>query len=223
MFPGPDVLAAFAVVALALTVTPGVDTAITLRSALGGRTGRTVGVVLGIMTGLLVWGALAAVGVSALLAASDVAHTALRLAGAAFLLWTGLRLLWSAYRGPRPTAPAEASQDPLSQNGSEGVVAGHGLGAGWRQGVLTNVLNPKVGAVYVALLPQFIPPDAPQLLWGLELALIHVVLAGLWLGLLAVVAARARRRLTGSAVHRWLDAVAGVVVTGFGVRLAVSA
>ncbi len=107
---------------------------------------------------MLAWGAAAAVGVSALLLASQLAYDVLRFAGALYLVWIGLRMLWSAIRGPRHSEPAvDARADSFW--------------AGLRQGATTNLLNPKVGAFYVAVLPQFIPTDAPALAWGVRLAL----------------------------------------------------
>lgn len=153
MLPPFAVLLAFALVVGLLTITPGIDTALVLRTAAVASRGRAWGAVTGIQAGTFVWGAAAAVGVSALLAASQVAYDILRFAGALYLLWIGLRLLWSAVRGARHAEPAI---NPRSDS----------FLVGFRQGALTNLLNPKVGAFYVALLPQFIPESAPHLLWG---------------------------------------------------------
>jgi threonine/homoserine/homoserine lactone efflux protein len=209
-FPTVEVLWSFALVVGVLTLTPGVDTALVLRSAAVSGRSRAWGVVAGVQTGVLTWGALAAVGVSALLTASRLAYDVLRVAGALYLLWVGGRLLWRAVRGHAVTDVPERVVDDS-------------FVAGWRQGAVTNLLNPKVGAFYVALLPQFIPADAPQVVWGVELAAVHVVLGTVWLGALLVLARAVRATLQRPAVARVVDGVAGTVVAGFGVRLALDA
>jgi len=174
VLPTPHVLWSFALVAGLLTLTPGLDTALVLRSAISSGSRRAWGAIVGIGTGVLVWGALGAVGVSALLAASRLAYDVLRFAGAAYLVWIGVRLVWSAVRrtvGPedgRPGVPDGAAARPPG--------ARRAFLAGWRQGFTTNLLNPKVGAFYVAILPQLVPDDAPHLAWGLALAGLHVAM-----------------------------------------------
>jgi threonine/homoserine/homoserine lactone efflux protein len=147
---GPAVLG-FAVVAAALTVTPGLDTALVLRATLTRSRGEAAATGAGIVAGLFVWGAAAAVGISALLTASQLAYDVLRYAGAAYLVWFGLRLLVRAARG----------------TGTDPDVAP--AASGWRAarvGLATNLLNPKVGVFYVALLPQFLPTDTGPLVGG---------------------------------------------------------
>ena len=207
MLPSLHVLWSFGAIVALLTVTPGVDTALVLRSAaVAGRT-RAWGAIIGIGCGTLTWGALTAVGVSALLAASQVAYTIVRLVGAAYLVYLGLRLLWSAVRGQvGPAAVATGVSDTV--------------GAGWRQGLFTNLLNPKVGAFYLAILPQVIPVDAPHLSWGLALAAVHVGEGIVWLGMVLVLAHSLRTWLERPRVVRGIDAVVGAVITGFGIKLA---
>ncbi len=207
MLPPLATLLSFGLVVALLTITPGLDTALVLRTAAVAGRHRARGAVAGIQAGVLVWGAAAAVGVSALLLASQLAYDALRVAGALYLLWIGLRMLWSAIRGPHQPQPVfDARADSFW--------------AGFRQGATTNLLNPKVGAFYVAVLPQFIPGDAPALAWGLALAAMHVVLGTVWLGTLLVVARSFRRWLQRRTVARWIDGIAGTVIAAFGVRLA---
>jgi threonine/homoserine/homoserine lactone efflux protein len=207
MFPSLHVLWSFGVVVALLTITPGVDTALVLRSAAAAGRRRAWGAIAGIGCGTLTWGAFTAVGVSALLAASQVAYTIVRLAGAAYLIYLGLRLLWSAIRG---------------HVGAAAVTTGVAdtFGAGWRQGLFTNLLNPKVGAFYLAILPQFIPVDAPQVTWGLALAAVHVGEGIIWLGMVLLLAHSLRTWLERPRVVRGIDAVVGTVIAGFGIRLA---
>jgi len=199
----------FALVAGVLTVTPGLDTALVLRAALTGSRGEAAATAAGIVAGLFVWGAAAAVGVSALLTASGLAYDALRYAGAAYLLWFGARLLVRAVRGSG--APAEPDGAPAT--------------SAWRAartGLATNLLNPKVGVFYVALLPQFLPAGSDPLLVGLLLAGVHGVLSAVWFALLITLASALGRSLRRPSTVRAIDGVTGVTLLGFGVRLAVA-
>ncbi|MFF2331503.1 MULTISPECIES: LysE family translocator [unclassified Streptomyces] len=208
----------FALVVGLLTLTPGLDTALILRTSALGRRRRAAGVVLGIQSGTLVWGALTSVGVTALLTASHVAYEALRYAGAAYLLWMGGRMILDTLRN-RAAEEAEApgaAADDLVARGTDS------LAAGWRQGTLTNLLNPKMGVFYVAVLPQFIPAGAPHFATGLLLTGVHIVLGLLWSALLVAFAQVLRGWLQRPQARRLLDRITGTVITGFGVRLALS-
>ncbi|MCX5208513.1 LysE family translocator [Kitasatospora sp. NBC_00240] len=200
----------FALVVGLLTLTPGLDTALVLRTSALGHRRRAWGVVLGIQTGTLLWGALTSVGVTALLTASQVAYTALRWAGAAYLVWTGVRMLRATFgNGPAPEAAAPDSRPaPDTARG------------GWRQGTLTNLLNPKMGAFYVALLPQFIPPGTNHVAMGLLLTSVHIALGLVWSSVLIACARALRGRLSRPSARRLLDRVTGTVVAAFGIRLA---
>jgi threonine/homoserine/homoserine lactone efflux protein len=201
-------VATFAVVALALTLTPGLDSALVLRSALtrGRREAAATGA--GIIAGLFVWGAAAAVGVSALLTASRLAYDVLRFAGAAYLVWFGLRLLVRAVRGPADDAP-------------NGVVQASPWRA-VRQGLTTNLLNPKVGVFYVALLPQFIPPHDNPLAVGLLLAGEHGLITVVWFAVLIGLASVLGLWLRRPSTVRAIDGVTGTALLGFGLKLALS-
>ena len=190
-------------------MTPGLDTALVLRTAAVRGRRPALGVIAGIQTGTLVWGALAAAGVSALLLASTAAYAVLRIAGAAYLVWIGSRMLWSAIRTHR-TPVEQASCRDLDDS----------FLRGWRQGILTNLLNPKVGAFYVAILPQFIPTSAPHVTWGIALATVHVVIGSAWLTGLSLAAGRFRVWLNKRRVARTIDGAAGATIVSFGVGIA---
>lgn len=209
MLPSVSVIASFALVVGLLTVTPGLDTALVLRSAAVSGKRRAIGVIAGIQTGTLLWGFLAAIGVSAILLASAQLYDAIRLVGAAYLAWIGGRMIWSAIRGTGTAGP-----------GDEGPVSGDSFFRGWRQGALTNLLNPKMGAFYVAILPQFIPEEAPHIVWGLALAGVHVLIGSAWSTALALVAQKSSRWLRRRKVSRTIDGVTGTVLVGFGIGVA---
>jgi len=202
MSPLDQSLIAFTLAAGLLTMTPGLDTALVLRTAAaeGGR--RALAAALGICLGCLAWGALVAVGLGVLLQASELAYLALKWIGAAYLLYLGLRLI-VARRGD---AAEEAKPTPR---------------ANWfLRGLLTNLLNPKVGAFYVSFLPQFVPAGADVPSTTLLLAAIHAALGLLWFALLIGATRPLARLLSKPAVVRGLDRATGGVLIFFGLKLA---
>jgi threonine/homoserine/homoserine lactone efflux protein len=199
----------FAVVAGLLTLVPGLDTALVLRAAVSHGRRAAFATALGVAAGVLVWGAAAAVGISALLLASHTAYTVLRIAGAICMVALGARLVRAAVRRSPPATELEVEVAP-------------GVRAAWTRGFVTNLLNPKVGAFYVAVLPSFIPADAPHLAVGLLLALVHDLEGLAWFTLLICAAHGARSRLASERVRRSTDAVTGSVLLAFGSRLAVA-
>jgi threonine/homoserine/homoserine lactone efflux protein len=206
---------AFALVAALLTVTPGIDTALVIRSTLS--RGRSAGLrtSAGVCTGVMTWGLLSAVGVSAVLTASRVAYDVLRVAGAAYLLFLGVRTLLDSRRSREGAGPVGAAGDEV-----DAKVASQRRGAGFRTGMVTNLLNPKVGVFYVTLLPQFIPAGVPVLPASLLLAGIHAVEGIVWLTLVTLAVSRARAVMRRASVRRWLERTTGAVLIGFGARVA---
>ena len=198
---------AFTGVALLLTITPGLDMALVLRSALTQGRAHAAVTGLGICTGSLLWGLAAAVGIAALIAASDLAYTALKVVGAAYLIWLGFKLLFN----PR----ASFDSDP------KGATAAASGQAFWR-GLLTNLLNPKVGVFYVTFLPQFVPPGADVAAYSFFLACLHVLLSLAWFAVLIAATIPLGALLRRPALTRVLDRLTGGVLVGFGVRLAAS-
>ena len=189
---------AFAAVAALLTITPGADTALVLRAAVGGGPRAAMVAGAGVCLGVLVWGAATAVGLAALVAASPTAYDLLRLGGAAYLLFLGIRTWRTA--GNKHDAPTRN---------------------GWfRTGLLTNLLNPKVAVFYVSFLPQFIPHSAAVLPASLLLASIHAVEGLLWFGVLAAATDRLRHVLERQQVRRAVERFTATVLVGFGLRLA---
>jgi threonine/homoserine/homoserine lactone efflux protein len=204
---------AFTLAAAVLTVTPGLDTALVLRTAVVEGPARAMVAGLGICCGLFGWGLLVSAGLGALLAVSELAFDALRIAGALYLLYLGTRLLL------RLRAPA--SPMAIDPDGGEGTGRDVERRRWFIRGVLTNLLNPKVGAFYVTFLPQFIPAGVNVVGFSLLLALIHAVEGVLWFALLTRASTAARRWLVRPTVQRTLDGVTGGLFLLFGVRLAV--
>ena len=199
-------LLAFVAAAGLLTITPGVDTAMVLRASAAGGPRAGAAAALGIALGLLVWGVGAAFGLTALLAASAMAFTAVKWAGAGYLVFLGVRLLLK----PK-TAPAQAPPDRPERRGGS-----------FRRGFLTNILNPKVGVFYVTFLPQFIPHGANLAAFSLVLAGVHVLLTLAWFALLIALTVPLGRALAKPSVARALDRLTGCVFLGFGVKLALT-
>ena len=208
----PAAVFSFAVVAGLLTVIPGLDTALVLRAAITQGRRQAFATALGINTGALVWGAGAAVGVSALLTASSIAYMLVRIAGAAYMIWLGSKMLWSAVHDRERIDKPESNiaAVPATAWGS------------WRRGLLTNLLNPKIGAFYVAVLPQFIPAGTSHLAVGLLLALVHDAEGMLCFTAIIFGAQSARRWLARRSAKRAIDGVTGTVLVGFGLRLSLS-
>jgi threonine/homoserine/homoserine lactone efflux protein len=212
----------FALVAIPLTIMPGLDSALVLRTAVVSGRRHAYATALGINAGVLVWGVAAAVGATAVLAASATAYRALTLAGAAYLVWLGGRMLWTSFRPGRYDAlPAVAlNRDAQADDRADADPAT--AGSAWRSfalGATTNLLNPKVGVFYLATIPQFLPDDVPHLLMGLLLAVEHDVLGFAWLALLISAAGLARRWLSGRAIARVTDRITGTVLLAFGGRI----
>ncbi|WP_341648185.1 LysE family translocator [Thauera humireducens] len=200
---------AFTFAAAVLAMTPGVDTALVLRTSVAGGVARAVLAALGVAAGCVVWGAVVAVGLGALLATSGLLFSAVKLAGAAYLVWMGTTLLF-ARRGGLQLEPGVATED------------GEGWLAAFLRGFLTNVLNPKVGVFYLTFLPQFVPAGVDVAGFSFLLALIHVLLSFVWFALMIALALQVRAWLARPAVVRWLDRLTGLFFVGFGLRLAVS-
>lgn len=202
---------AFVVAAGLLTITPGVDTALVLRSAAahGPRAGR--GAASGICAGLFAWGCTVALGLTALLAASELAFTVLKWAGAAYLVVLGLGLI----ARPRvAVTAASVGDDPTTRTA--------GARDAFRRGFLTNVLNPKVGVFYVTFVPQFIPENVSVAAFAFLLAALHVLLTCAWFAVLIALTVPLGRLLRRPRFIRVLDRLTGCVFLAFGARLAVA-
>lgn len=204
-------LAAFAVAAALVVLLPGPDTLVVVRSILRG--GRRQGILtaLGNLCGLAIWVIAAALGLAAMLRASEVGYDVLRVVGAGYLVWLGIQ----AWRS-RGTVAEQPHGPPHGQPHGRGGI----LGTGFRAGILTNLLNPKVGVFFVAFLPGFIPRGAPVGPTSLLLGAVFVALTALYWVVLLGLAGAVIRWMSTPAVRRRIDAATALVFVGFGIRLA---
>jgi threonine/homoserine/homoserine lactone efflux protein len=202
-------LVAFSVAAGLLTITPGLDTALVLRTAAVEGPKKAWRAAFGVCAGTLIWGAAVAVGLGALLAASELAFTVLKWAGAAYLVWLGLGLL------VKPRDRFEVAAEP-------GAARPDRRTRWFWRGVLNNLLNPKAGVFYVSFLPQFVPQGVPAAPWMFMLAGVHVLMGLVWFGAIIGATRPISGALQKASVVRWLDRITGGVFLGFGVRLALS-
>jgi threonine/homoserine/homoserine lactone efflux protein len=195
-------LIGFILVAAVVIVTPGQDTALTIRNTLAGARRGGVATAAGVSAGQAVWTLATSIGLAAVIAASEPLFRAVKLAGAAYLLVLGLQSLRAAVR--------------RRQAGHERAAPNHAASRAFRQGVLSNLGNPKMAVFFTSLLPQFGSSFAGMLGLGLVFASLTLV----WLSLYAVAVAKATGLLQRSPVRRALDAVTGLVLVALGLRIA---
>jgi threonine/homoserine/homoserine lactone efflux protein len=200
-------LLAFIAAASILTVTPGVDTALVLRSAAVGGPRPAAFAAVGIGLGCLMWGALVSLGLGALLATSQIAFTIVKMLGAAYLLWLGCGLIF------RPREALNVGSEATPQAEKWGAL---------RRGLLTNMLNPKVGVFYITFLPQFVPAGASVAAFSSALACIHVLLGLGWFAVLIAATVPMNRLIQRPRVLKMMDRMTGAVFVAFAVKLALT-
>lgn len=199
-------VAGFALAAGLLTLIPGPDTLLTVRTAVAAGRPQALAAAAGICTALLGWGVAAGLGLTAALAAAPTVYLALRWAGAAYLCYLGLHSIARGARWPAETADKAAA--PARKWPS------------FLRGAVTCASNPKVGIFYLALFPQFIAPGERLLPASLLLAAIHAAETLSWLTVIAVAGGRLGRLLRRRVARRWADRVSGAAFLAFAARLA---
>lgn len=211
MDPASAVIA-FSIAAALLTITPGLDTALVLRTATveGARSAMAAGA--GVSAGVLAWGLLVSLGLGALLAVSELGYRMLQIVGAGYLLWLGVQMIRAALRRDVGMQQALGASDIGTPRAS--------ASRWFRRGMLTNLLNPKVGAFYVSFLPQFIPVDVPVVAFSVGLAALHGTMGLLWFALLTAATRPLARLVRRPGFIRSIDGLTGAVLIGFGLRLA---
>lgn len=193
-------LATFTLASILIVLLPGPDTLVVVRNLVRG--GRRVGglAVLGVLSGLTVWVVTAALGLSAVLRASHDAYLGLRIAGAVYLIYIGVRSLWT--------------------HGEAAVSRRRLVGTGYTAGLLTDLLNPKVGVFFVTFLPGFVPHGYSVGWTSLLFGAIFVVLTAIYFGILLMASEPVMRWMATAQIRRRMDRCTGVVLIGFGLRLA---
>ena len=198
-------LPAFLAIAVVVVLTPGPATALVVRNSLRGGSRAAWATTAGNSTGILAWAMASVLGISALVAASEAAFAALKVVGAAVLVWLGIQAWRRARRGLPP--------QPLTARGG----ASH-----YREGLLTSFANPKLAVFFVALFPQFVPDDASVLAATLTMAAIVVTMDLVYFTLLSVVVSRTRQAFVERGWAQRMERVAGAVLIALGIRLALT-
>jgi threonine/homoserine/homoserine lactone efflux protein len=201
-------LGAFLALSALLAVAPGPDTAVTTRNALVG--GRRAGLftILGVSVGLAVWTLATGAGIAALIRASEPAFVALKIVGAAYLIYLGVQAIWGALRRGGTRAATAARPRPIPPR------------LAFRQGLLTNLGNPKIAVFFTSFLPQFTPANEASFGSLVLLGLLFCAIGLSWLTAYTLAIARIGDFLRRPRTRRILEGVTGVVLVGFGIRLA---
>lgn len=211
MVEGIDLIAYLAAVTL-LTMAPGLDTVLIIRNT--SRGGVSAGILssVGICSGLFFHALLSAAGISVILMSSAVLYSVLKMIGAAYLCYLGIKSIRSAWRGEALSVASVSGTDESSLSS-------------WmmfREGLLSNVLNPKTIAFYMAFLPQFIDPANNAVMQALGLAGIHFVIAMIWQSGLALLVDKAKQMMQSPQVTRWIDGILGALLITFAAKLAMT-
>ena len=205
-------LIGFIALAVVVIVTPGPDTALTVRNTLVGGRPAGIATAIGVAAGQAAWSIATSAGVSALIAAAEPIFVAVKLAGSAYLILLGAQSLWAAIRSD--ARPDRAADDQPAKRAA---------GTSFRQGLVSNLTNPKMAVFFPSLLPQFVSPGGASFLVLLALGLTFCVMTLAWLTAYAVVVARAGDVLRRSTVRRAIEGLTGAVLVAFGIRVATTA
>jgi threonine/homoserine/homoserine lactone efflux protein len=206
-------LAGFLVLSIIVIVTPAPDTALTIRNTLLGDRASGIATAAGVAFGQAAWSVATSAGVVALLVAAEPAFVALKLAGAAYLVFLGAQALWAALRPGRSIQTAAATPYTARLHPASAL----------RQGVVSNLTNPKMAVFFPSLLPQFVSPGATSFVALLALGLIFCLMTLSWLTLYAFAVARAGTVLRRAGIRRIIEGVTGAVLVAFGIRVATTA
>jgi threonine/homoserine/homoserine lactone efflux protein len=199
----------FTVAAILIVLLPGPDTLVVVRNLIRGGRRTAIRTVFGVLSGLVIWVCAAALGLSAILSASHDAYLALRIAGAAYLVWLGVQSLRS--RGNLSQEPAVDTPSRRHQL----------LGTGFPAGIASDLLNPKVGVFFVTFLPGFVPHGYSVGWMSLLLGGIFLALTALYFAILIAASGPVTRWIANTRIRRRMDRITGLILIGFGARLAI--
>lgn len=201
-----EILIPFFVAIFILTITPGLDTALIIRTASLETRSKALKTAVGVSTGCFVWGLVVACGLGALLAKSELAFNILKWFGAIYLIWLGIKMLLN------PRNSFENIDQKLEVDNQQWFL----------KGFLTNILNPKVGIFYISFLPQFIPSGGKTEIWIMTLVMIHVVLGLVWSLTLIILMKPIGKYLKQPRIIKALDRVTGSIFILFAIKLALT-
>ncbi|WP_274426544.1 LysE family translocator [Chelativorans sp. YIM 93263] len=204
----PVELSAFALVAVLLVISPGPNGVLIAKTV--PTSGKAAGFanIAGFFASFYIHGALSILGISLILVQSAQLFFIVKMLGASYLCYIGLKALWQAWKGV--AAPAQTTPAKRRRTLARAVV----------EGFLTNALNPKVSMFYLAAFPQFIPMEANAMKWGFVMVTIHALANVVWFSSLVLLFALLKRLGSNGNVQRWLKAATGTVFLGFGLKLA---
>jgi threonine/homoserine/homoserine lactone efflux protein len=211
----PHQLLPFVLVVGVLTLTPGPDMALVLRNGAGGGARAAWRTGLGCCAGISVYAAASAVGLAAVLAASATAFLAIKLVGAAYLVYLGVMALWHSRSRPRADVAAATAAAPTEPTIFQ-------RGAAFRQGLVSNLLNPKIVLIFLTLIPQFVSPGEPPFRTTTILAATFLAMAVLWWRLFSLAIGALSRLLARDRVHTTIECVTGAVLIALGIRVALT-
>ena len=200
-------LITFSILAGILVLIPGLDFALVLRYATTKSRQSAIIVMLGITSGLFVWGAFAALGISAILQASQTAFNILKLVGALYMMWMGIGFIRNSMNKDN-TSPEDHNRIGNKRT--------------FTNGLLSNLLNPKAGVFYLSVLPQFIPEDSNHLLFGVALTGIHALITIVFFTALILFIETLKEFFMRPRVIKNMERISGIAVIGFGARLLLS-
>jgi threonine/homoserine/homoserine lactone efflux protein len=205
---------AFILICVLLTITPGADTALVLKSSLSAKCKRSVMTTLGICAGLLFHATMSSLGLTAILQKSSQLYHAIKLLGAGYFVYLGAKALYEVYgKGATEEAMDAAQSD---QAGSSSAFAE------FRNGLLTNILNPKVAVFYLTFLPQFVNIQGNVLIQSILLSTVHIAMSFVWLSLIGTFVTYFRTQLTKPTVKNKIQSITALALIGFGLPLAMS-
>lgn len=221
----PENIASFVFVMLLLTITPGIDLTLVTRSVIHGGLRAGFATTFGIVTGVFAWGTLAGIGVAAIVATSTTVFSIIKFAGAAYLIALGIRYIWLSLKRGRSQSPErlatnESQTSSASTRRHYQIGSNHSLRSSFLVGFVTDITNPQMGVLYASLLPQFIRPGESVLVQCLLLALIHACISLMFFVLYSILLNRIRAHILSPRTSRIIDGVTGLVLVGFGARLA---
>lgn len=199
-------LLSFVAISAVVIMTPGPDTALTIRNVLLGGRAAGVATAFGVVAGQATWAVAASAGVVSILLASEALFQAVKLMGAVYLIYLGARSLWSAWRNGTPTP----TRGERSNTGA------------FRQGLISNLANPKMAVFFASILPQFVPAKGAVFGTLLALGALFCAMTLAWLSLYSVAIGRLRDAFSASRVRRTLEGLTGAALVALGVRLAAS-